>query len=607
MTLSTETAFNTLVEDVARAVFSQESGPPDIFDQNAIVGRLSVAVPSFPPLYREATGEPVLQTFATIGPAGWQDLLDRDRGLQGVGLLGLDLVQTQIQRAEGYQGRATRALQEVVSDLYDGFLSAADRDGVKPPDHGVAAPLVKWGRPDFGPYAFTASATKLYGSGVGLVNMPPAFAEQGLAAWAALGHETAGHEILHADDGLHEELGEAVYEGIMASSDTGLKDENSRKHLAEYWSNRIDETASDVMAILNMGPAAAIGLIAYFRGLSIAGGGPGRLSPIGQAAGVHPAPLARGWVMVQALRHCSFREEADATKAAQKQSAPPDWIDELLVEIDRDVPRSKNLNLAGAVFTADVVRASAESVATAILTHKAEALDRHALLEIQDWRKHDQQIVELLTIHTILGGSMPPQSAFGGIFAAHAVAAAILASLISGDPQSAQTRMIELTANMHDANPSWSALRLGSRGEFGGVRHATGGTAFGLFRGAGAAGGPAVPVLAARGPAVPVLAAGGPPIPTLAPGGPAVIVLAGGQSSTGDEPPIILSSDGNWVQHQDTSAIRSAIGPSLLARAAEWTLKEHGIKVVNGQVRSAARDANISTKMARLLIGRCLD
>ena len=53
---------------------------------------------------------------------------------------------------------ATAALQEVVSDLYAGFLSAEDRRGVKPPDHGVLPPLVLWGSAEAGPYTWPVTA-----------------------------------------------------------------------------------------------------------------------------------------------------------------------------------------------------------------------------------------------------------------------------------------------------------------------------------------------------------------------------------------------------------------------------------------------------------------
>lgn len=81
---------------------------------------------------------------------------------------------------------------------------------MKLPDKGALAPLVKWGNPDFGPYTWPVDATSTFGVQAAIVNLPPAHAEKGILAWAALSHETAGHDILHADSGLAAELARAV-------------------------------------------------------------------------------------------------------------------------------------------------------------------------------------------------------------------------------------------------------------------------------------------------------------------------------------------------------------------------------------------------------------
>ena len=49
-----------------------------------------------------------------------------------------------LQRYSEMDQVATDAFQEVVSDLYDGFLSEEDREGIKHPDLIVVAPLVSW-------------------------------------------------------------------------------------------------------------------------------------------------------------------------------------------------------------------------------------------------------------------------------------------------------------------------------------------------------------------------------------------------------------------------------------------------------------------------------
>ena len=129
---------------------------------------------------------------------------------EGAAGLMMDIAQAILQAGEGFAKAPTDAFEEVVSDLYAGFLSAEDRQGVNPPDRGVISPLVKWGNPGFGPYTWPVDATSAFGCKAAVVSLPPANAREGLVAWSALGHETAGHDILHADTGLPEELSAAL-------------------------------------------------------------------------------------------------------------------------------------------------------------------------------------------------------------------------------------------------------------------------------------------------------------------------------------------------------------------------------------------------------------
>lgn len=447
--LSNETELTALTLDAAAAVDAGLHGPDDVFDHAEVLRRLQAANAALPPIYQGAVGEPLYETFDRIGPEGWADVLGRDPELSGIGLLGLDLFQAVAQRGEGYLMAETEAFQEVVSDLYDGFLSAGDRVGVRPPEHGVAPPLVKWGRPFAGPYAWTAPATRLYGCGAGVVSMSTAFAASGLAAWGAVGHETAGHHVLHADEGLREALAKAVRDKLRKAtkgfSDDKKESDDLRAFLTDYWSERIDESASDVLGVVNMGPAAAIALIAYFRSLSLVAGGQARLSPVGSASAVHPAPLARGLLMASAVGACSFQ-------GSKK------WRSLIEQEVEADRPDDGALFLAGRKVPVAAVAASADCVVTAILTHKTEELEGKSLIEIQDWREHDQQIVEALTLSAVLADEAPPTELQGGLYAAHAVAAAIMGALVTGRPNEAQARMIEMIQSMHRRNPSWSAL-----------------------------------------------------------------------------------------------------------------------------------------------------
>jgi hypothetical protein len=398
-----------------------------------LLGRLEVAREKLPPLYREEVFTPFLTKLNELGPSGFSELLTRDPAREGVAGLMLDIAQAILQNGEGFQERATDGFQEVVSDLYDGYLSDADRRGIEPPDEGMVPPLVKWGNPSFGPYTWPVDATKNFGVGAPIVSLPPAHARRGLLAWAALGHETGGHDILHADTGLRRDLSRAVLDELV--------NQNMGSSLALYWSTRIDETASDVLGILNMGPAAGIGLIGYFRGIRAAFTGVPKLRNIG-GNGPHPADILRGFLAASTTKLLSF---AGANA----------WAEILNEETLKDV---STIRLEGAVISVDDARRSAGFVAEAIVRTRVESLENHALGDIQDWRDTDQQIVE--NLQSVLSDADMPLGCQGAdTYAAHAVAAGVTAAISEGgNIPLIFDRMVSVLKVMHDANPSWGPL-----------------------------------------------------------------------------------------------------------------------------------------------------
>jgi len=215
------------VEDARQAALDKDRGPKDPLDYYELVKRLELACPKLPPLYREAACKPFIVRLEELGRDGFEQILRRDPTKEGEAGLLLDIAQAILQQAEGYLELPTDAFQEVVADLYDGFLSLEDRTGVNPPDKGIIAPLVKWGRPDYGPYTWPVSATLIVGVKAAVVNLPPAFARRGISGWSSLAHETGGHDILHADTGLADQLTDLVYSRLVES---GLGD-----GLPRYW------------------------------------------------------------------------------------------------------------------------------------------------------------------------------------------------------------------------------------------------------------------------------------------------------------------------------------------------------------------------------------
>ncbi len=387
-----------------------------------------------PPLYRETVCDPFIAKLDELGPTGFNDILWHDPTRQGEARLMFDIAHAILQNGEGYEEKATDAFEEVVSDLFDGFLSKEDRRGVKPPDLGAVAPLVKWGEPDSGPYTWPVDATSSFHVKTGIVNLPPANARRGLLAWAALGHETGGHDILHADTGLLNELASAVFDALS-------------KHvpahgIARYWADRMDETASDVLGILNMGPAAGIGLVGYFRGLNKAFTGEETLRNEGDQDDPHPADIVRGFLAAEVVRLLNF-SDANA------------WADCIAAETNKNV---KKIRLAGQAVEKQEAEQSAQIVAAEIVQRGLKALENHALGEIQNWTDDDEAIVGQLSVS--FNRMTSPSEVIGNQFyAAHAVAAAVCSGLKKGgDVGQLFGSMVRELKKMHDANPVWGPL-----------------------------------------------------------------------------------------------------------------------------------------------------
>ncbi len=431
----------TLIADAQVAALGGGDGPPDPETFASLRARLEQARAALPPAYREAVADPLLATLDRLGARGYARVLAEDPDRVGEAALLLDVAQAVLQRGEGYEARATAAFQEVVSDLYDGFLSKEDRRGVKPPDHGVAAPLVRWGRADTGPYTWPATATAFLDVEAAVVSLPAPNASAGLLAWPALAHETAGHDLLEADAGLRDELAGVVRQRLRAE---GLG------AVADYFAERIDETAADVLGVLNMGPAAAVGLVGYFRALNGAAGGSPALRTAGPEEDSHPADLVRAYLAAETVRLLSF----DGAAA---------WADRLVAEADRDLGR---IRLGGVNVSPGIAKDAAAVVAKAIVRTKLAALEGNALGDIQDWRNEDERIVAALRTRIAGTEAAGTEGKYvKGAYAAHAVAAGVYEAVAgSTRPAEVMPRMVEVLADMHARNPAWATPRRASPG-----------------------------------------------------------------------------------------------------------------------------------------------
>jgi hypothetical protein len=421
-------------EDVRLAGLDMDPGPPDPIDYHALRGRLQAIRSRFSPLYQQVAFDPFVATLDTLGESNFNQILIQDPQRTGTAGLMLDIAQSLLQRGEKFEAKALGAFEEVVSDLYDGFLSAEDRRGVNPPDREVNPPLVKFGNPEAGPYTWPADATSAFGLKVAVVSLPPANLRRGLLAWPALGHEDCGHDILHADNGLLAEISDAVRAGLMQ--------EHSTAGLAGYWASRIDETASDVCGILNMGYAAGIGLIGFFRGLGAAFGGGAKLRSVGPASDPHPADILRGFLAAATVRSLEF-------------SGAGAWADAIEAETEKDLA---TIRLANKKIDPKVARKSAEIVARVIVSQPMNSLEQHALGDIQNWRDEDEGIVQRL-VPALTTANPVPSDLPTKVYAAHMVAAATMVALSHGTNITALfQRMQDLLKAKHDTNPIFGPL-----------------------------------------------------------------------------------------------------------------------------------------------------
>lgn len=435
-----------------RSLLDRDPGPDDPVDLTLLSASLG-AITGFPGIYNDCALVPLRAALERLGAAGFAAVLSKHQG----DLLILDLAQALSQRHGNYHRRELMAFQEVVGDLYDGFLSAEDRRGLNRPERRVPAPLVKWGRPDIGPYALGADQMAALGVGCGIVSLPGAVARaDGLFAWGVLPHETAGHGIVGADPGLLGQLAEAVSSALSAdlrpkkSKPSATEDELLT--LVDHWTFTLDEAAADVLGVLNMGPAGAIAGLILLR----AAYGGARRDPAMLEAhmlGRHPVPVLRVPLMAEVLRRTRFG----------RSNSADGWDTRAALLLDREADElagEAGVRIGDRQISWDLARQSARTVAGVIATARVAALGWASLAAVQSWRDRDERIVRMLRgVLTDKDDESAARLVDGGFYGAHVVAAAVLEAL--ADPEripDLHYDMVAALALMHEANPSWGPL-----------------------------------------------------------------------------------------------------------------------------------------------------
>ena len=127
-----------------------------------LIADLQSATPNLPYVYQQAAAGPFIQFLQSLGEDQFLQIFgsdptdDQTATLQQI----IPDAALAILSYEKAPMQGINAFEEIVSDLYDGFLSDETRVGkqtgkpINPPTYGVIPPLVKFGNADAGPYTW---------------------------------------------------------------------------------------------------------------------------------------------------------------------------------------------------------------------------------------------------------------------------------------------------------------------------------------------------------------------------------------------------------------------------------------------------------------------
>jgi hypothetical protein len=414
---------------------------------------------TLPIVYHELFLDPLIKLLQNENYSDIKDMFSDD-GKELYGSAFYDWLSSIHQRRENYLSSATNAFEELVADIYDGYLSNSSRRGIKPPDHMLLSPLVNWSSE--GPYTWPVEVGKAFNMKMSLVTMPKMYSEN-IALWSANGHEVAGHDVLHADEGLLGELEGLISEKIIENKNenelvdriywNGNESISVAEFAAKYWRYTIDEAAADICGLLNLGPAAAISyaIIAIVSNDNV-------LDSTSYIDNVHPIDTLRVFMASEVIK---LFEELDL----KVRNSYVDFFDNLVEKyannkdectlystlLDGRKNKDVNIPLKG-------MKKTVEIVAKTIAFTNLNTLENHSLSEINTWSNRDQILVQrisddLLEDKKEISLDMGPD--YQEVFASHIVAGATIALTKKSDITSITEKAIQSLNELHKSNPVW--------------------------------------------------------------------------------------------------------------------------------------------------------
>jgi len=166
------------------------------------------------------------------------------------------------------------------------------------------------------------------------------------------------------------------------------------------------------MGVLNMGPAAAVAMLAYFRGWNAAVGYGRHLSRT-QDDLHHPIEAVRPLVLAQTIPLLGFK-------------GADDWHRVVLSMARREYGRW--LRVGKARVSVDRATEAAGIVAQTIATRPLNEMGRLTLAGIQNWQDYDEDIA--IRLRREIRGDLPlPKQYDRKFYASHAVSAGVIESM----------------------------------------------------------------------------------------------------------------------------------------------------------------------------------
>ncbi len=353
----------------------------------------------------------------------------------------------------------------VISNLYRSFLSKAKRAAVDVPLASVFPPLAVFQHSGAsGPFTIPSDEeSRLFGAKIGVVSLPSTYRDHPVL-WASLAHETGGHDVTHADEGLLPELAIGV-QALFGVDPLRTGQQPSHRQLdGLLWSYWIDEAAADIYGVLNIGPTFALNLAAFFAALNNRATGaviPSLRTQSGHTEDdltldPHPTDILRLHLAIGAIENLNglsaMTRDKYITELEQLAGLCAQGANTVEIQGDVAIDRDRWIRVNTRRPLEDMQK-SARLVGAYIVTAKLQALANHSIQDIETWDDADE-----LTAQQIATAFQGTASVADMGDDAQLLAGATLTLVAQPDRYNTVTeRLAQALDRSYEQDPVWSA------------------------------------------------------------------------------------------------------------------------------------------------------